>query len=365
MWPLLVVAVVVSLIYCLLCCFGQDEVVESFTSFYKCPKYANTYMFNKVFNQQKIERIDQPEKSDIYVPCGYNHVERELRQLDKFHKNQKIFGINGCDNIVSKNGLWNILDKTYGRKEASRLMPETYIISRGSDLQLFKKNYQTKKIYLLKKNIQRKKGIHLSDNLDDIMQKCNENYKVIQEYVPDLYLLKGRKINLRIYLLVTCQNGSVSAYMHRDGKCIYTNKPYRPNSLNPEEHLTSLNVTNDVYKGRPLSLPQLRDFLGRDKFQYLMNNIVKNLTMVMRASKDSLCRLKKLDANLTFQLFGLDYVFTDKLYPYLLEMNKGPDLYPKTRTDSLIKEKVVSDVLRIVNVIQESDDTNGFFQLSI
>jgi hypothetical protein len=322
-------------------------------------------MFNKVFKQQNINRTKYPEDSDIYVPCGYNHVESELRKLKVYNKNQKIFGINGCDNIVSKNGLWNILDKAYGRREASRLMPQTYIISRKSDLNLFRKNYKANQIYLLKKNIQRKKGIHLSKDLKDILQKCNENYKVIQEYVPDLYLVKGRKINLRIYLLVTCKQGEIQAFMHRDGKCIYTNRPYRANSLEPEEHLTSLNVKNDVYHNRPLTLPQLRNFLGRHKFQYLMDNIVKNLTLVMRASRKSLCQLQSLRDNTTFQLFGLDYVFTDKLYPYLLEMNKGPDLYPKTPEDSIIKERVVSDVLENVKVIQLPAYKNGFFKLPI
>ena len=46
-----------------------------------------------------------------------------------FLENQKIFGIKGCDFIVSKNSLWHLLQKKFGRKQASTIMPETYILS--------------------------------------------------------------------------------------------------------------------------------------------------------------------------------------------------------------------------------------------
>ena len=38
--------------------------------------------------------------------------------------NKYVFGINGCDHIVSKNYLWFLL-KEYGRSQAGKLMPMT------------------------------------------------------------------------------------------------------------------------------------------------------------------------------------------------------------------------------------------------
>ena len=49
-------------------------------------------------------------------------------EINISHNNQIIFGISGCDSIVSKNNIWYLLNSKYGRIKASTLMPNTYII---------------------------------------------------------------------------------------------------------------------------------------------------------------------------------------------------------------------------------------------
>ena len=97
-------------------------------------------------------------------------------------------------------------------------------------------------------------------------QWIDETYeRVVQEYVPDLYLLRKRKINLRIYMMVTCQHKQIRVYIHRDGKCIYTNRDFEEGTDDPEQHLTSLNVGVEVYNNRPQSFEQLREWLGKEE----------------------------------------------------------------------------------------------------
>ena len=44
-------------------------------------------------------------------------------------------------------------------------------------------------------------------------------------------------------------------------------------------------------------------------------------------------------------------MFDEQLNPYVLEMNKGPDMKPKDDIDHANKKKVLEDIYGIVNVI--------------
>ena len=357
---ILIILLIFGLHYC-----QSRQLVEGFeTNYYKCSKYGNTKVIQDFMDRHQITRSDSRKKWDIYLPCGYNYVEDELKKVYPTPPHQKIFGINGCDQIVSKNGLWNILNKTYGRSVASRLMPQSFILYDDHDMELFTQYYRPNKIYLLKKNIQRKQGILLTKNLEEIMSKRGTDFRVVQEYVPNLYLVKNRKVNLRIYMLVVCHRGNIEVYLHRFGKCIYTNKDYTADNLDLEQHLTSLNLQQDVYHERPHSFEQLKHYLGPSDFKRLMDNIVKNLIMVMKAARSYLCKLKNIENNVSFQLFGLDYVFTDNMYPYLLEMNKGPDMSLKNNQDRSLKHMVTEDLFRTVNIIPNTEQ-NNFFKLKL
>ena len=362
----IVLVILVIIILCLIVNNKVPEVVESFgVQYYKCKKYGNNQITRNIFENEGINRSYDNNVWDFYIPCGYNFVENELKKIKTDNHGQKIFGINGCDQIVSKNGLWDIIENKYGRNMAKQLMPETFIISKSNDIELFKKSYRPNKLYLMKKNIQRKLGIKITKDINEILGNTDTKFKVIQEYLTDQYLINNRKINLRIYLLITCRLGKVKAYIHRLGKCIYTNQDYTDDDLEPEKHLTSLNVSNSVYDSRPQSFQQLYQHLGKQKYQDLMNNIYSNLILVMKAARPKLCRLENIKNNLSFQLFGLDYIFTKNMYPYLLEMNKGPDMNPKNDLDISIKTKVIRDTYLTVGILHDINTPNGFMRLKI
>ena len=374
--------------------------INSFTSsntnvsYQKCDHLKLQNNMKDIFTENDIKQFinesnnNSTNKSgswNLYLPCGYNYAEGELKNLSPKNKDQKIFAINGCDKIASKNNLWKILRDYFGREKASTIMPETYIISDIKDMEVFKSNYKPDKLYLLKKNLQRKEGIIITSDYEEIMKK--KDFKVIQEYVPDLFLIKNRKINIRLYLLIVCYNGNTTGYLYNKGKCIYTNKDYNSNNnsndMNSnnntfnisnnssnssnssnsnnnvslkewrETHLTSVNLDMEIYETHPETLQQLETTIGFYKYNKLWKKIITLFKNCMRAINGNLCNLKQLNQNVTFQLFGADIIFNTEMHPYLLEFNKGPSMKYMTPTDTKMKKELTQDIFSKVGVIDK------------
>ena len=85
------------------------------------------------------------------------------------------------------------------------------------------------------------------------------------------------------------------------------------------------------------------------------------MKLTIQAGSHQLCQLKNLSNNMMFQLFGIDIIFDNKLNPYLLEFNKGPDMSPKNEMDRQIKTKVQEDMFDLVNLIKSPN--NEFRQI--
>lgn len=303
---------------------------------------------------------------DLYIPCGYNNVEEELKKiLVKTNLQDKyIFGINGCDDIVSKNKIWESLVKCFGRKDASTLMPESYVLSDLNEMELFRKDFNPSSnyIYILKKNIQRKEGLKLTRDYFDIIDAKNESYRVVQRYITDLYLINQRKVNLRIYLLIIIRDNTVYFYLCDEGKCIYTNKKYNDDDLDFESNITSYHLDMGVYKNNPRDFKQLIQYINENNMsgEYLfdgINNLMKNVCTCLSAS---VFQSKNIAGTITFQLFGADVIFDNQLHPYLLEMNKGPDMSARDDIDEKMKNKVQTDMFKTVGLLENGSD-NSFY----
>lgn len=340
---------------------------ENFTTYKRCNERKVVGILKNIFDNYNIKET-KTNSWDIYIPCGYNKVESELKSILTDNNQQKIFGISGCDSIVSKNSLWNLLEIYYGRKGASKLMPETFIISKPNDMSLFKQKYNKNKIYVLKKNIQRKKGIKITNNLNEILNSHKDKYKVIQEFLTNTFTINKRVMNLRIYLFIVCKNNSTKIFIHKLGKCLYAGKSINNNKFDFDSRITnSYKVEKDFYKNNPLSLNQLRLYLDKRNYDgnKLFIRIIVLLKKMSKAIINSLCNLNSIKSNLKFQLFGIDVIFDEHLNPYILEINKGPDMIPKDEEDRKIKNKVELDMLEKIKVINISDThyKNEFYKL--
>lgn len=349
----LIILLIIIIIF-LLC---ESRYGEHFTSYKKCNEKPIRGIMREIFQKFKIDKT-QKDDFDLYIPCGYNKVEYELTTINPKEK-QKIYGISGCDRIVSKNSLWSIIYNKYGRNEASNIMPESFVLTDNNDMKEFRKKHVKNNIYILKKNLQRKLGIKMTRNLGEIENAKNDKFKVVQRYIDDVFIINKRKMNLRIYMMVICYGNTKKVYFHKLGKCLYTSKDVTSkDSLDFDENITnSYKMEKHIYDNNPLTLTQLDSYLEKNNHdnKLLNKNIKELLRKLGPAIIDPLCNLNNIKKNFKFQLFGLDVIFDSKMKTYLLEINKGPDMGPKDEVDKKLKTKVQMDAYEKAGIIKIDD----------
>ncbi|CAK5015573.1 unnamed protein product [Meloidogyne enterolobii] len=109
-------------------------------------------------------------------------------------------------------------------------------------------------------------GIYLISSPSELLQ-TNSNRQLIQEYMPDPYLLSdGLKFDLRVYAVIRSLN-PLSIYVAREGMarfCTekYPGMPTKENFSNLYAHLTnySLNKANNAYIHSKSLKEQLKGF---------------------------------------------------------------------------------------------------------
>jgi hypothetical protein len=332
---------------------NNNKNIKKYT-YYSNNKYKINDILLIVFNYNNI--LKNNNNWDIYIPSGYNNIEQQLNNLNV--QNKYIYGISGCDKLAGKNHLWNLLINKYGRTSASKIMPESYILNDQTDMSLFSSKFNEDNMYILKKNIQRKEGLKLTNNYNDIINAHYYKYIVIQNYIKNVFIVKNRKVNLRLYLLTVSKNGKFNAYLHKYGKCIYTNKNYNGDNTDFESNITSFNMNSDIYNTHPLTLDDFRTHLDNNNLdhQLLFNKINHIIYLLVSASSNILGKAPNIINNTSFQLFGMDIIIDTNMNPYILELNKGPSMKYHTNIDFNQKLQINQDVFKTINIIDNKNN---------
>jgi hypothetical protein len=321
---------------------------------------------SELFTQMGIRRTQNSKNAGIYIPCGYTGVERELHQLIPT-SGQIILAINGCDQIVAKNGLWKVLSEKYGRKEASRLTPLSYIIP--TDMLLLEKEYDPHQIYILKKNVQRQQGLLLSKNLLEILDSKSSGYVIVQKYLMNPLLIDNRKFDMRVYLLVIQdKKGMKKFYRHKSGRCHYTSKNFTTTSLDTAIHIPTGYIEDNEFKNtHPETLQEMQSYLNGnsremngDLFFSRLDRLLEKCCLAFNAVLG--INTKK---DITYcQLFGIDILSNNQLQPLLIEINKGPEMAWNTKVEHQYKKKLLEDMFDLIGYNSQSSQ-NDFILLNV
>lgn len=330
--------------------------------------FRPTQIIREVLKEHKISRTKQNDWI-LYFPCSYNNISKEIRDREKYpqmNANQKYFIIQNANEIASKDKIWKNFVDSYGRIFASSLMPETFILNNNSDVKLLKKEHSDGDIYILKKNIQRQEGLYITKNIQKILKEIKNGYVIAQRLLQDPYLINGRKINMRFYIVVSCQNKVLEAHVYNDGFMYYTKDKFRKNSTDFGPNVTTGYIDRRIYKTHPLTHADFRDYLDKERklTQYEIDakfiNMAKALSDIVfdriyGLLKKTIVAIEPKLCNQSvssFQLFGADIAIDEQLVPQLMEINKGPDLGGKGGRDKQVKKNMVTDMFRLMGIIK-------------
>jgi hypothetical protein len=340
--------------------------IENFTNYMSsCGTYPK--LLEKVMKERNME----PNKNyDIYMPCSYNTCEKDVLAFENKETGKKLFFIDGCDWIASKLGLWELL-KEYYKDNASDYMPTTHLLENKKDIIAFDKHFENNKLkrpnhmYVLKNYAQRQEGIKLTRDKTEILNGLKNGWYLVQDYMYNPFLIDNRKINFRYYMLVVCYNSTIEAYVHKDGFVYYTPEYYDENDIDFKKHITTGYIDRKVYEKNPLTLQDFRNHLDRlnpGSSKVWDTNANNLLNKVMEAISKKICKNKKLDKHVRFQLFGCDLAPDANLGVKLMEINKGPDLGAKDERDKQVKIQVQKDIFKIIDPM-EGDTNNRFIKI--
>jgi tubulin polyglutamylase TTLL9 len=296
--------------------------------------------------------------------------------------NSKIFIIHNGDQIVAKDYLWKNLIDYYGLKYCLNIMPMTYLLNNNNDLTKLENDFNKNNIYILKKNIQRQEGLKISNNLSEIINNKNE-YVIVQELLQDPYLINGRKINLRVYVLVVCYKNNYTVYVYNDGFMYYTKELFKAKSLDFNSNITTGYIARWIYDVNPLTHTDFKKYLDNSNrllisseknlknnnvilSTHVFNNIYKLITDVFTAFYKKIGNSSindKLYNVTSFQLFGVDVAIDTNLNAKIIEVNKGPDLNSKDERDGKLKIQLIKDMFNIINILPNNNNNNKFIKI--
>lgn len=313
-------------------------------------------------------------EASLIVPCSYETTEKELVDLDKnkiqlnkYGDGVRIFMLNNTDHMVSKLALWKYLKQKYSAEIASTMLPYTWDLTDLTDIELFKTQFNKNKIYITKNNNQRQEGIKIHTSLDSILNSKSK-YLLVQELLQDPYLVSGRKINLRVYVLVIKDNYSnVKLNVYRDGFMYYTPELFEPGNSSFETNITTGYIDRQVYIDNPLTHMDFRKWLDNpnrtmtpiEKYlrqthpnikisDYIFSQIYEQLGFIFKTYEDI---VGTKTPGVCFQLYGVDVAINNQLNPLVMEINKGPDLTAKDGRDKDLKITLCTDILKSVGLI--------------
>ena len=361
--------------------FGNEiDFVEKGTwSTVKC-NYKLANVLEDLLKKHSKENNKNPE---LIFPCTYDSIETEYKNMPT-SKDSKYMLIDNIDIISAKNYLYKTIRDYYKTKESDpqklhqillSLMPETFILNEEEDMKRLQQD-MTNDILIAKNNVQRQEGLLVTRDKNKIKQlyekekaeDSNYPYVLAQKLLQDPFLVNGRKINLRVYVLLKCEGDKFNVYMYDDGFMYYTPKHFQKNTEDRDVNITTGYIDRQVYVENPLTHTDFKKYLDENDDEIrrkltrvdfkienskdvIFNNIKNLLNRIFVAYEGKIGQGKKLYNNTKIQLFGADVAIGENLDAKIMEINKGPDLGAKDERDKQLKTDLVKNILNMTGII--------------
>ena len=340
-------------------------------------KYVRINLLKLLYLNGLYRSYVQLGNHNLFIAAFPYYILKERGKNHRINKYQKVFNHIGCEFFSNKDLLYTIYKS---QKELFpndyNFMKETYLYPEDKEIILKKfGNYKINKnnLWIVKpKDGNTGKGVHLFKSLES-----ESNEFLISKYVTNPHLINGKKYDLRIYVLVTGLK-PLKIYINKEGLARISAQKFSLNEENYDNifvHLTNTGVNKKskeyVYaqdfnseNANKLSLHTYQKYISKEKANYdLIWKKIKDIAIktVIAGHKNLVEKLDEfyLNDQSFFNLYGYDIIIDDKYEPYLLEVNRRPDMYIFDKMDKIVKEKIFVDTLNIVGIVPFSHDNKS------
>ena len=294
--------------------------------------------------------------ANVILFSDYSYIDQNIESLS-FNKNITYFihGLNGSDELASKSNLARHIRKA-GKEY---MIPKTFILEDSEDIEELKSYHKEGNLYFVKKNIQRQEGNLITKDIDFIYNEADkESYVVCQELLQNPFIVNGRKINLRIYLLIVTYEDKISFYIYRNGFMYYTPGMFKKGSIERDVNITTGYIDRTVYLDNPLTIQDFYEFLGKEDAYKLEYNLVQTFRDLKEVYSDILLKKNKGLPGFKFTILGCDIAVDTELQTQIIEINKGCDLSFKDSRDREVKLTMMYDCFKMMGLSKTGNPYN-------
>ena len=190
---------------------------------------------------------------------------------------------------------------------------------------------------------------------EDKEEKINNCNKIlIQKYIENPLLYKGRKCDMRIWVLLTHQ---MKVFLFKEGHLKTCSVEFDLNSQDAFTHITNYSFqkknTNfqKFEKGNEVPFYEFQKFIDENYPQKnyklkrdLMKQIKEIISISMRSGKN---KINKNGRSHQFEIFGYDFMLDADFNAFLIEINTNPGLEISSPWIQIVVPRMLDDALRL------------------
>ena len=219
--------------------------------------------------------------------------------------------------------------------------------------------------------LSRGRGITCIDQLNDILSNIkSHNQTVIQKYIENPLVIKGRKFDMRQWVLVTNFN-PLTVYLFDTPYIRFGAEDFHLDDFkNIFSQLTGNSIAkhsekfqNSEIEGDMWEIEQFKEYLekreGKDVWPEIQNKIKKIVIYALESAKHKIMKRKN-----AFEILGFDIMIDDLLNVYLIEINLSPDWTYSTKVTEKLIKIASEDIIKILIDEKDKEKTDiGRFKL--
>lgn len=310
------------------------------------PKHGDLPISFRLFFQSKgIEITNQYTMNTDMIFCRGHDLRPEM--CHKLTSTIKLtYGLASGDFLTNKQTMARIPSKytpiSYHRANIDQLNPE-----------------DNEYCYIFKKNVQKQKGIQISTNQKEFEELLkHSDFDVVQEALLDPYLIDGRKINMRVYVMFVydpIKKRFDSPVIYNNGFMYYCKERLPqycslrnvfPTEITHDNFITTGYIDRSVYETNPLTIHDMfGSYTGSffEKVRHAVDDVFMKTPIIAKA-----CEIENIaDHSISskgkrFLILGMDVAWSRSKNVKIMEINKGPDLNSKDSRDGYLKNDMVS-----------------------